>query len=84
MIKIKNVKIKHLKECLNALVEDANISITEGSLLDNYKFYKNDINFNIKNEFIDFLKSIKKKYDTIEFKEIYVNSWLSKYEVILN
>lgn len=83
MIKIKNATYKHLEECLNALLEDADIDVIEGSLLDNYKIYKEDINFDVDNEFINFIRKYKNKFDTIEFKEIVLNSWSSGYEVHL-
>lgn len=83
MIKIKNTTYKHLEECLNALFEDADIEVIEGSLLDNYIIYKNDIDFNVENEFINFIRKYKNKFDTIEFKEIVLNSWNSGYEVHL-
>lgn len=84
MIKIKNVTYKHLKECLNALLEDADIEVTTGSLLDNYKIYKEDINFSIENEFIDFIRKFKEKFDILEFREVYLSSWDSGYIVILS
>ena len=83
MIKIKNATYKHLEECLNALFEDADIEVIEGCLLDNYTINKVDINFNVENEFINFIKKYKNKFNTLEFKEIYLNSWNSGYEVHL-
>lgn len=83
MIKIKNATCRHLEECLNALLEDADIDVIEGNLLDNYKIYKEDIDFDVDNEFINFIRKYKNKFDTVEFKEIVLNSWSSGYEVHL-
>ena len=79
MLTIKNVTMKHLNECLEALYTSENIDVEEGSLLDNYNIDKDDINFNVDNEFINFIRKFKTKFDTIEFKEIVLNSWESGY-----
>lgn len=85
MIKIKNVNKKHLDECLDAVYIEKGeyIEIEEGCLLDNYIIDKVAINFAIKNEFINFIRKYKNKFNTIEFREIYLNSWSSGYEVYL-
>lgn len=85
MIKIKNATYKHLEECLNACYTDKGeyVEIEEGCLLDNYKIHKEYINFNTNNEFINFIRKYKNKFNIIEFKEIYLNSWNSGYEVHL-
>ena len=84
MIKIKNVTYNHLKECLNALYTSENIDVKEGSLLDNYIIDKDDINFNVENEFINFIRKFKEKFDIVEFREVYLSSWNSEYIVILS
>lgn len=85
MIKIKNATYKHLQECLNAVYIEKGeyVEIDEGCLLDNYTIDKVAINFDVKNEFINFIRKYKNRFNTIKFKEIYLNSWSSGYEVYL-
>lgn len=85
MIKVKNVNKKHLDECLDAVYINKGeyVEIEEGCLLDNYIFNKVAINFDVNNEFINFIKKYKNKFNIIEFKEVYLNSWSSGYEVLL-
>lgn len=60
MIKVKNVNKKHLDECLDAVYINKGeyVEIEEGCLLDNYIFNKVAINFDVNNEFINFIKKI--------------------------
>nr|DAX46335.1 MAG TPA: hypothetical protein [Ackermannviridae sp.] len=85
MIRVKNATYKHLQECLNAVYIEKGeyVEIDEGCLLDNYTIDKVAINFDVKNEFINFIRKYKNRFNTIKFKEIYLNSWSSGYEVYL-
>jgi hypothetical protein len=85
MIRVKNATYKHLQECLNAVYIEKGeyVEIDEGCLLDNYTIDKVAINFDVKNEFINFIRKYNNRFNTIKFKEIYLNSWSSGYEVYL-
>lgn len=70
----KNVSKKTLEDTIK-LANEHNLEIIqkEGSLLDEYLIYNNKLNFG---------KS-KKAYKYIIFREIYVNEWSSRQDLIL-